>query len=250
VDLDSVANELYGLLPSKFTAARDAYVAEARGAGNRELAATIKILRKPSAGAWLANLLARQRSSEIEDLVSLGGQLRSAQDRLDGDKIRDLSNHRQQKVGILLSEARSLARQAGQSVSSSAMEDLAATLDAALADPEAAVALRTGRLTNGLHYSGLGLASDPTVVSPGPVEPKRGGTGQELRAAQIAAERAEQDLDRANEDVHRAEVAVASAEAELKQLKAAATLANRRAKDAQKAVQDAKRKIERERRQV
>ncbi|MGW6708764.1 hypothetical protein ACWGDE_28280 [Streptomyces sp. NPDC054956] len=44
MDADSVAVELYGLRPSEFTAARDAYVAKARKAGDKPLAAAIGAL--------------------------------------------------------------------------------------------------------------------------------------------------------------------------------------------------------------
>ncbi len=58
VDLDTVGTELYGLRPTEFTAARDAQAAAARRGGDRELAAAIKKLRRPTPAAWLVNLLA------------------------------------------------------------------------------------------------------------------------------------------------------------------------------------------------
>jgi hypothetical protein len=60
-ELRRVAADLYALDPSEFTAARDARAAETRQAGDRELAAAVKGLRRPSAAAAALNLLARER---------------------------------------------------------------------------------------------------------------------------------------------------------------------------------------------
>ena len=82
-------------------------------------------------------------------------------------------------VANLRDQARELARDAGQPVSGAAVLELEATLEAALADDAAAEALRSGRLTAGLRYSGLGLTdvipaassasrTHPAVPSPSP----------------------------------------------------------------------------------
>ena len=72
----AATDELYGLAPTEFTAARNAKAAAARKAGLADVAAALKELRKPSVGAWLANLLVRERSKEIESLIALGDGLR------------------------------------------------------------------------------------------------------------------------------------------------------------------------------
>jgi hypothetical protein len=152
-----VADELYGLTPAEFVPRRDALAAEARKAGDRALAAEIKKLRRPTTGAWLANVLARQRSDQVARLLDLGAALRRAQASLATSELRRLSQERHSVRSELEREARDLASHDGQAVSAAAAQELSATLDAALADPEAAGALRAGRLTTGLHYSGLGL---------------------------------------------------------------------------------------------
>ena len=63
MEFDGTRRELYCVMPKEFTAARDAKVSEARGQGNSGLANSLKGLRKPSVGAWLANLLVRGTSS-------------------------------------------------------------------------------------------------------------------------------------------------------------------------------------------
>src|ERR1700733_3454763 len=94
MDFESAADELYAVIPAEFTAARNAKASEARKAGLADVAASLKQLRKPSAGAWLANLLVRQRSDEIDRLIELGESLRGSGDNPGGDEIRKVSKQK------------------------------------------------------------------------------------------------------------------------------------------------------------
>ena len=158
MDLERATEELYRVTPARFTSARDAMAAAARDVGQRELAASLKKLRKPSVGAWLANLLVSEQSSDVEHLVDLGAELRMPKRKVEGDQIRRVSKEKGDVVSKLVRDATSKASREGQSVSASAMLELEATLDAAFADPQAAEMLLQGHLSSGLHYSGLGFA--------------------------------------------------------------------------------------------
>jgi len=158
VSFESVSAELYGLAPNDFTAARNAKASEARNAGDTELAASLKELHKPTVGAWLANLLARERPEDLERLIVLSDELRRGQNPADRDVIRGVSKKKQEAVAKLVFEANSIAKRRQQSVSEAAATDLEATLDAAFADPKAAESVRAGRLSTALRYSGHGLA--------------------------------------------------------------------------------------------
>jgi len=57
VDLDSIAAKLYEVWPEDFTSSRSVEVRAARTAGNRQVAAAVAQLRRPTVGAWLANQL-------------------------------------------------------------------------------------------------------------------------------------------------------------------------------------------------
>jgi hypothetical protein len=162
VDLDSAADQLYGLAPAEFTAARDRLAAEARSAGDRELAAAVKKLKRPTVAAWLANLLVRERGEEVDRLVALGRQLREAQEQLDAGELRRLSQQRHQVAAGLVAQARQLA---GQPTSESVARDLQETLEAAMSDPQAVEALSSGRLTVAISYSGLGFGDPGEVVA-------------------------------------------------------------------------------------
>src|SRR6516164_7323209 len=85
-DLASAAEELYALSPGDFTAARDERAAQARAAGDRDLAQAIGGLRRPVVSAWLVNQLAREAGDQVAELVALGESLRQAQQDLAGSE--------------------------------------------------------------------------------------------------------------------------------------------------------------------
>ncbi len=245
MDLAGVSEELYGLNPSAFIAARDARVSEARQAGDRELADGLKKLRKPSTGAWLANQLSREQSSDVEQLIGLGDALRSTRD-VDGEQIRNASNEKQDVVMRLLRQARSIAKRERQPVSEATELDVKATLDAAFSDPSSAQSLREGCLTTGLHYSGLGFGADakvrtstarPRGSDPAKRSPKTAKAKHNLDQAQNEATLAASEVDRAQR-------AVKAAEADLNRLRAALSVATRRATKAHKMVSRAQENLD------
>ena len=154
MDLDTVVDELYGLLPDDFAATRKSRAGEARAAGDRDLAAAIRQLRRPTTSAWLANLLVRERPVEIAALLELGTALLKAQSDLAGAEMRRLSQRRQDVVAPLSDAARRLARDLGREVSESTIRELEETLDAAVADSEARAALASGHLASAVRYAG------------------------------------------------------------------------------------------------
>ena len=236
MDFDDIADDLYGLAPERFTASRDAQAGEARAAGDRELAERIKKLRRPTVSAWLGNRLARDRTHDIEGLLGLGAELRDAQADLSGDELRRLSHQRGDAVAALVAQAKGLARAAGQSVSDAILEEVNTTLEAALADPAAAEALRRGRLTVALRYSGLGfeVAQSTPPGSTRPTRPDRAGArwagsgSRERRSAQRAAERATHDVARASATLGEAEDELRPTRQRLEEVEAAVTSLPRR----------------------
>lgn len=163
MDIDTAANQLYVVLPTDFVRRRDELAAEARRSGDNGTAAAIKQLRKPTLGAWLANLLAHERNEEIDGLLHLREMLRVAQLNPSGSEMRRLAGQRREAVAALVSRARDLAREMGQPVADEAVRELETTLSAVLADDEAAARFRSGRLTSALEYSGFG----PLELVPG-----------------------------------------------------------------------------------
>ena len=106
--------------------------------------------------------------------------MRRAQEAGDGQELRDLARQRRQMVAALLSEAKGLARTRNQPLSENSTRELENTLEAAVATADAADALRSGRLSVGLTYSGFGpldisapLVTESAKIGPGSAERRR-----------------------------------------------------------------------------
>lgn len=255
---DEVARELYGVVPARFVATRDACAKDARACARPELARAIGKLRKPTAGAWLANLLVRERPEEVAALLELARSLHGAQARLAGGELRTLSQQRHELVSSLGRAGAQLGRAAGQKVTEAHVEELEATLEAAVADPDAARALAAGRLTGALRYVGLGFGEPaPTGDAAGdgppraprgerparaarpasaPPEGRAGDAGrirrarEEAKAARLALRAAERESAAADRLLERARTDLANAEDGARRSRMAAEEAARRAR--------------------
>jgi hypothetical protein len=209
-----IANTLYALPPKAFTAARDEQVAAARNAGDRGLATELGALKRPTAGAWLVNLVALGRPDAVESLVSLGQSIRDAQGVVSATELRELSGRRRAELDTVLALVRRLAADAGETVTPAQLSEAEGTLAAAMADPEAADQVRAGRVLKALTYSGFGGggvgASAPTrpaasattakaatkagQPSPPPDEREAQAAAARVEAAQNQVNAAEQTL--------------------------------------------------------
>jgi hypothetical protein len=213
--LDAVADELYGVPPDEFVGARDAAVAAARERGDRELAKAIGRLRRPTKAAWLANLLVRHRAAQLDGLLGLAAGLADAQRTLDGTALRQLSSKRHQLVAAMAREAGRLAQEAGDPAAESVLRELQGILDAAMARPEIAEQVRSGRLTRTLSYTGFGPEADVDAVpapATRPAPPQPGPEPEPAEPDDGAAERAR--LQRLRDERDRRAEALAAAEDE------------------------------------
>src|SRR2546430_7081126 len=77
-----VIDRLYGLPLEEFTPARDAAAKELRAAGERDAAAEVKRLRKPSRLAWALNQVRRHDPEPVDELIAAGERLQEAQRQL------------------------------------------------------------------------------------------------------------------------------------------------------------------------
>jgi hypothetical protein len=165
VDLEAVADELYGLRPEEFVAARDRHAREARRTGDRDLARQIGALRRPSLGAWVSNLLVRRQPEEVQPLLGLGEELRRAHRELDGPQLRRLAHRQAEVIAALGRQARQLAAQAGHPVGEGVQREVEETLHAVLADPRAARDWAAGRLVKPLGSTVGFPAADETALA-------------------------------------------------------------------------------------
>lgn len=156
MDLDSAAEELYGVPADEFAQHRTRLAAAAKAAGDKALAASIGKLRKPVLAAALVNQLVRAEPAELQELTELGEQMRSAHRQLRGPELRTLSEQRQQLLQRLTELVRETAEQDGRSVTEPVLAQVRGTFEAAIADEGAEAAVLSGRLTTVLSYTGFG----------------------------------------------------------------------------------------------
>jgi hypothetical protein len=161
---DLLIRRMYEAPPDGFVATRSAAIADAKKAGDKEAVKRLTALRKPTVAAWLVNLLALRKPELIDELVELATALRAAQRSLQGEELRELSNQRRQIVSALVNEARKLALAEDRSLASKLpLGEVEATLTAALAEPEIADQVRSGRLIRAATYAGFGEVPRPRL---------------------------------------------------------------------------------------
>jgi len=211
VDFAAVADELYGLLPSEFIAARNDAVKRASAEGDRPLAAQLRSLRRPSIAAWLSNQLVREHRDEMEPLLELGRELREVMSDLGAEDLRELTQQRYRLVAALVRQARALGATRGVRLTDAVSQALRSTLEATLSDPASAQAVAAGRLADALSVSGFGQA-DAAAELFAPQSSHQVAEGATV--SDLATKRQDKARQRAQREVAEAERAARTAQAE------------------------------------
>ncbi|WP_420366580.1 hypothetical protein AAEP80_07550 [Curtobacterium sp. L3-7] len=155
MDIDTLAEAARDLLrraPADFVAERTARQRSIRK-DDRDLAAAIGKLRKPAPAAWVIDLLAQDGS--LDEAVDLGPAIRDAQAGADPKEIAALRRRRSGVVGALAQAGAALAEDAGHPVTAAVLDQVRATIEAAMADPHAGAAVRSGLLVQPLESAGF-----------------------------------------------------------------------------------------------
>jgi hypothetical protein len=237
---DSEIDRLYGLPLDEFVAQRDALAKSVR-AQDREAAAGVKALRKPTAGAWALNQAVRRRHKETQALLEAGERLRAAHASLlsggGREELRAAMEDQRTLTAALADCAEAIASETGKS-GPALKERVRSTLHAAALDPEIREQLARGRLVREREAVGLGGAfgeSGPTPAAARPAERSRSDRGKAERAER--AERAE--AERVEAERVEAERLLAEAEAAREQAEAAHADASERVEAARAALSEA-----------
>ncbi|GEM_PF-329976 len=146
MDLASATEELYAGLPQNFVARRKELAREARAAKDRPLAVAIEALRRPSRGAWLVNLLARQAADSLRELFELAPLLAQMHTTGSPEQLRELGGLRRRTVIALVQRAVELGGAHGYLATDAVRWEVQVTLEAALGHPEAAEQVLAGCL--------------------------------------------------------------------------------------------------------
>jgi hypothetical protein len=248
------ADELYGVPLEEFIAERTALVKAVRASGDRDEAARIKKLPKPSVAAWTVNQLVRTQRRAIDSLFSAGDALGAAQSELlagrgDANALRAAGRRERDARERLTRIALGLLGRDGHEPTPATLERVSETLHAAALDPDARAQLRDGCLVRELRHAGIGSQSVAPASAPPTADDRerrskrRHGAAERARevkqAERAAAKRSEQraahELRAARERLDRALEALRDAEGEVTAAQARAdeaALEHRRAKDA------------------
>ena len=241
-DVAQAVAELYALMPDAFTADRNKRAAEATKAGNKELGKAIRALPKPSAGAWLVNMLALHRPELISEVLELGAVLREAQDDMDQQQLRRLSGERQRLLRSAAREARSLAEELGRPVSAAVGAEVEQTLWAAMTDADAAAAAASGQLVRTLEANGWDPVNvDGSVADPDSVQALSASGGQRRKPA---AKVRTGSGDSGNQSAKEKSAATAAAARALRAAQTSLTEAEREAEQAEDALRTAQAEVD------
>ncbi len=198
-DLETAVRELHSAPLEDFVAERKRLAKELRAAGDRESAAELAKLPKPSAPAWALNFVAREQPAVVEGWLEAADALRDASataDRASGDALRSAMAAHRDATRAVLATVRDAARPNGRELSEPMLDRAREILQAATADPARAELLRDGRVVEG---------DEEAAALPAPA----------ARSEVRAAPRGGRSKDRAAERERRAEERAAAARAEL-----------------------------------
>lgn len=238
--VDAAVADLYARDPDTFTERRRELVARARAARNNEAARAIAGLRKPTRSAWVVNALSRSDPSVVERLAELAARLRAGEAELDGAAIRELSAARRQLIESLTRQA---LEHAGLNAPPAGLRDeVAATLTAALADPEVAAEVTAGTLLRAAQWTGfspqIGTAVPPRQAA------GRQAVHDERRARDLVLEQALSAVARAQAKSEKAAAAARHHEGIVTDLERQLSGAISRSRDAQRDAAQAARELE------
>jgi hypothetical protein len=241
------ADDLFALDPTEFTAARDRLAAELRRAGDKEGAAEVKALRRPTVTAWALNQLARRHGEEVRLLVAASAEVARAQAEAstggDAATFRRLTKERRELVHRLAAAGAGVLDEREPGSGAGRRDALVTALEAASMDDEGGEALLAGHLTaEPTPASGFGGVLTAAVTA-AEGTPRTGPSRGEVRAARDRADRARAAADEAAAAAMAAEEKVATLERQLEDARARADRARAKADEAAQAADEAERSV-------
>ena len=163
-------DELFALPLEEFIAGRDKLAKELRKR-DKDAAAVLAKLPKPTPAAWAANQIARKEPDLIATLLDAGAALRAAQDAAlaggGAENLRTATQAERRAVEDVMRVAVKL-KPAGKPLSRAMADRLRTTLHAAAGDPELRAALSAGRLVGEAQAGGTWPFALETTDVPAP----------------------------------------------------------------------------------
>jgi hypothetical protein len=152
-DVEGVG-DLYAGPPDDFVSSRNELAALLETAGEGEVAAAVRGLRRPTVAAWAVDAVARREPDALEALIRAGEDLGEAQRTMTAgggaETVRAIAEQRRALVERLTSAAAELLEAAGLSAARGTLDRVTDTLTAIASDGEATALVRRGVLAKEL----------------------------------------------------------------------------------------------------
>ncbi len=188
---DEVA-QLYGLPLNEFVPRRDALARELRKADDRERAAEVGKLKRPTVAAWAVNQLARRNRKDLDLLLDAGHRLRTGQVQAvesgDASQFEKARGDHERAVRKLLGDAREVLAEERGAASDQALSSIERTLRYASIDDEHRAELASGTLTTEVEAPGFGAFAGMALPPQAPSSKPKRESASEHRARVTAAQ--------------------------------------------------------------
>lgn len=260
-DLQAAVAHLYGVPLDAFVAERTRVARALKAAGQRDAAAEVAGLAKPSAAAWALNHVAREAPEAVAEWADAAAALRDASTRsaqVGGDTVRAAMAGHRASTGRLVGAVHELAQPGGRPLSPAMLDRVSRLLHAATADAGLAERLQAGCVTEEPAPAAVSppaaavppsaAASPSAAVPPAEVAPPADGPARDREAEARAERRAELELrerhaaqaaERLRDQLARRHVAAQAAEERLEQARRTLLRSESEAAAAHDAVKDA-----------
>jgi hypothetical protein len=144
--------DLFGVDPAEFVAARDALARQLKADGQRDEAAAVKALRRPTVPIWALNRVARANGDVVDALLAAAAGAREAQDALlagdaDREALREALTHRRTAMHDVIHRASEVIEGSGRPVGAQPRQ-LEEALTAIVASADLSELLRKGELVD------------------------------------------------------------------------------------------------------
>jgi hypothetical protein len=242
--LDDVLAQLATAPPTEFIRERNALVVRLTKLGQKEAAARVKAVPKPTVSVWTVNRLAREAPESVERLITAAERMRTAQ--LGRGDLRVARASYQAALAHLSERAPAILREVGLGATHQTLLRVETTLAAAAVDPDLQPALRQGRLERELAARGFEVFAGEELPPPQPRGPAQAPAikAPQDRAAAPEEPSAEKSAEVATSELHAARLAKAReeltrAEAEAASQRERLTAAGQRVVELRQTLQEA-----------
>ena len=153
-------DRLYALPLDEFTRERDELAKRLRKDGDRDAAAEVKALKKPSIAAWAVNQVQRDRPDEVRELIDVTEELHRVYEKLSSagarERLEEAAEMQRKLIRSLVRCAAQLLEAGGHPPSDATLGKVADTLRAAGLDSDVREEVAQGRVVKERRAAGLG----------------------------------------------------------------------------------------------